>query len=105
MPYSYKKAICVDRHGREIIKINKTTIVKSNVDLIEIFQIEGNNSYILEIIDFGHDMRPDYRIIPNSRLQEIIENINDQEYCNNLMGYTAQSQSTLFLGQFFCCLF
>jgi len=64
--------------------MNKKTICKSDVDLMKIHQIDDAGLYILEIVDFGHDMASDFRIIPNNKIHEIISNFNDKNFCAEL---------------------
>ena len=64
--------------------MNKKTIRKSAVELMEIHQLDDGELYILEIVDFGHNMASDFRIIPKNQIQNIIANFNDKRFCEEL---------------------
>ena len=66
------------------LTMNKKTICKSAVELMEIHQLDDGELYILEIVDFGHNMASDFRIIPKNQIQKIMANFNDKRFCEEL---------------------
>jgi hypothetical protein len=81
--YRFSGKLYFQRSKSKINSMAKKVICRSEADLMEIHQMD-DGTYVLEIVDFGHAMASDFRIIPKDKLAGIIAKFNDKKFCENL---------------------